>query len=95
MPKRAVGLFVLLVLAALSVALELRAYANGTESVQLLLFYIIVAAFGLYALGGVFFDYPVTFLTTVRPTDHMGLRMLRAAAGLVMWASTIWVVAKG
>ena len=92
--KRRLGLVVLLTLASVSVVLALVTYGQGIRSGKVLLFDAAVAAFGLYALGSFFFDYPVTFRTTIKPWDALSLRVFQVATGLFIWGASCWSLLK-
>jgi hypothetical protein len=92
--KRTVGTIVLLVLGIGSAFLYVFAYVHSIQSPNMLAFYAAVAAFGLYAFGAVFFDYAVTFRTTIKPSDSPALRIFQAGVGLAIWGATVWALLK-
>ena len=87
--KRSAGIATLSVLGGVFCVLEILAYLHGTRSGDVLIFYAVVAGFGLYTLGSIFLDYPVTFRTTIKPTDPLGMRIFQAMIGFMMWGVTV------
>jgi hypothetical protein len=92
--RRSWGVVILLALGSVSVAIDASAYSNGLLPAKTLLMYGAIAAFGLYTFGSIFFDYSVTFRTTVGPADSWAQRLFRAGAGVAMWGVTVWGVVR-
>jgi hypothetical protein len=92
--RRSWGVMILLVLGSVSVAIDASAYSSGLLPVKTLLMYGAIAAFALYAFGSIFFDYSVTFRTTVGPADSWATRLFRAGGGVVIWGVTVWGVVR-
>ena len=90
--RRLSGTAILFVLGSISVALDLVAYMNEKISGKTLLLYLGIAVFGLYTFGAIFFDYAVSFRTTIEPSAPWGMRLFQAAVGLFIWGVTVWGV---
>ena len=88
--KRLIGMAILVTLGSASCLLDIYAYFRGVDTIKMLIFYAVIAGFGLYALGSIFFDYPVTFRTTIKPTDPWGMRLFQAFVGLFLWGMTFF-----
>src|SRR5690349_2775899 len=92
--RRSWGVVILGVLGSVSVAIDASAYSSGLLPAKTLLMYVAIGVLGLYTFGSVFFDYSVTFKTTVGPADSSAQRLFRAGAGVAIWGVTVWGVVR-
>lgn len=88
--KRLISITILVTLGGASCLLDIYAYFRSIDTTEMLIFNAIIAGFGLYALGSIFFDYSVTFRTTIKSTDPWGMRLFQALVGLFLWCMTFF-----
>ncbi|MES2406832.1 MAG: hypothetical protein V4528_05850 [Pseudomonadota bacterium] len=88
--KRLIGMAMLVTLGSASCLLDIYAYFKDIDTIKMLIFNAVIAGFGLYVFGAIFFDYPITFRTTINPTDPWGMRLFQASVGLFLWGMTFF-----
>jgi len=94
MNKRRLGYLVLSASGLFCAALNLLAFLRGGISLGDLLFSIGICAFSIYTVGGTFFDYPVTYRTTIGPGDPPFMRKLQVCVGIIIFGASIYKAVK-
>jgi hypothetical protein len=88
--KSTLGSIFLLILGGISIAFELYDFFKGMLPINILMFDAGVGAFGLYIFGSIFFDYSVTFRTTINSAAPLGMRIFQSSIGFLLWGISVW-----